>query len=46
LKLKFQACLMWFLMVSAVGYPIFKELLTLLAIDRVTKQAAAAKKSK
>jgi hypothetical protein len=46
LKLKFQACLMWFLTVSAVGYPIFKELLTLLTIDRVTKQAAAAKKSK
>jgi hypothetical protein len=25
LKLKFQACLMWFLTVSAVGYPIFKS---------------------
>jgi hypothetical protein len=46
LKLKFQACLMWFLTVSAIGYPILKELIALLAIDRATKQAAAAKKSK
>jgi hypothetical protein len=46
LKLKSQACLMWFLTISAVGYPIFEELLTLLTIDRVSKQAAAAKKSK
>jgi hypothetical protein len=46
LKLKFQASLMWFLTVSVIGYPILSELLALLAIDLVTKQAAAAKKSK
>jgi hypothetical protein len=37
---------MWFLTVSVIGYPILSELLALLAIDLVTKQAAAAKKSK
>jgi hypothetical protein len=46
LKLKFHACFMWFVTVSAIGYPILKELIALLAVDRVTKQAAAAKKSK
>jgi hypothetical protein len=46
LKPKFQASLMWFLTVSVIGYPILSELLALLAIDLVTKQAAAAKKSK
>jgi hypothetical protein len=46
LKLKFQACLMWFLAVSATGFPILKELIDLLTIDRVTKHAAANKKSK
>jgi hypothetical protein len=46
LKLKFQVRLMWLLAVSAVGFPILKELIELLTIDRVTKQAAADKKSK
>jgi hypothetical protein len=45
LKLKFQACFMWFLAVSTIGYPILNELNALLAIDQAAKQAAAAKKS-
>lgn len=46
LKLKVKSTAMWFVFVSMVGYPVFTELFTLLAVDRITKEAAIAKKSK
>jgi len=46
LKLKLPATLIWFLTVTFSGYFILSDLIMLLTVDRVTKEAAAAKKSK
>jgi hypothetical protein len=46
LKLQAKPTLMWFGMVLLLGYTVLPELLTLLTVNRVSKEAAAAKKSR